>query len=202
MEDRERNLLILLGILGAGIGIWYYLLPMYNHYVSLEDKIKSNVEDIRDAQRKASRLKSLLSNLEDTKRKLKAAKQKLPEKGRFNELMSQLEEQAREAGIQDRQIITFNRGNSNQIKDGAVREMIIKANFVGIKMSQLTDMLWRFDNMVRMVDIKSFKNFNLKQVETDQGYVFNLNLNLSVYILEAEDLSEKINNGDVAGGEA
>lgn len=182
MTEREQNLLIVLGIVGVGVFIWYLGLPMWNEYKSWKSKIRTNVNKMSRAQAKAQVLDKLVKSLTETKRKLKSAQQKLPGEGRFNELMADLEEQALEAGIPDQNILEFNRGSTQDRE--LVREMIIQARFQNITMGQLIEMLWRFDHMVRMVDIKSFDNFNLQQVRTNEGFSFNLDIDLVVYILK------------------
>lgn len=184
MEERERNLVMILGVSLALAFAWYWVIPTYNRYVKLEDKIESNVKQVRSAQRKASQLEQLVDKLKGTKKELKAAKQKLPEKGRFNELMSTLEQQARASGIDQRKIVEFNRGSKNKLQNGLVRELTIKTRFQNISMGQMIEMLWRFDKLVRMVDVNNFQNHNLQITEDGEGFRFNLNLNLSVYIFE------------------
>lgn len=190
MEDRERNLLIAFGCALVAGGFYYGILPMYYEYGNLRSKIQSNVRKIQKAQTQAARLETLVEELKKTKLELKKAKQKLPEKGRFRELMSSLETQARKAGIPDRKILEFSQGSVEKIKDGLVEEMSISARFSAITMEQLVEMLWRFDHMIRMLDIKSFRNFSLQRVENENRFLYNINMNMTVYILQEEKKQE------------
>ncbi|MFB6346142.1 MAG: hypothetical protein ABEK50_10260 [bacterium] len=191
METRERNLLIGLGIAAVVAGIYYGLLPMYNEYVSLKSKIDKNVNDISNAQAQASQLEKLLKELESTIKKLKLAQQKLPEQGRFRELMSIMESQARKTDIPDRKILKFSQGSRRTIKGGLVREMSISARFQSISMGQLIEMLWRFDNMIRMMDIKSFRNFSLQRVSEGDQFLYNVNMDMTVFILRDTDSTQE-----------
>lgn len=190
MEERERNLLIVLAFAAVGAGFYYVVLPMYYEYGDLKSKIESNVEEIQSAQTQAAQLEGLVEDLKKTKKDLKKAKQKLPDKGKFRELMTALESQARQAGIPDRKILEFSQGNVTTIKEGLVEEMVISARFDSISMQQLVDMLWRFDNMIRMLDIKSFRSFNLQRVQMDDQFFYNVNMNMTVYILRDTDTTE------------
>lgn len=184
MQKRERYLLISFCVLVTFVGIWYWVLPTYQRYVELDRSIQNNINQVRAAQTEASQLSNLLEDIKGKKRRLKAMKRRFPEEGRFNQLMSNLEEQALKAGISERKILEFNRGGVNELREGMVREMTLQASFEGITMGQLTDMLWRFDKMVTMVDVKSFKNFNMRKSESSGEFQFNVNLNLAVYILD------------------
>ena len=189
MQQREKYLLISFCLLVTFAGIWYWVLPTYQRYVALEQSIQENIRQIRTAQTEASQLSNLVGEIKRKKSRLKAMKRRFPPEGRFNQLMSNLEEQALKAGISERKILEFNRGGVNERQDGMVREMTLQASFEGITMGQLADMLWRFDRMVTMVDVKSFKNFNMRKAESSGKFEFNVNLNLAVYILD-ERMSE------------
>jgi len=191
MDKRERNLLIAFGAIVVGFGFYYGLLPMYYHYQELKPKIDKNIEKIQNAQAQASRLEALVDELTETKRKLKKARQKLPERGRFRELMSKLEKQARSAGIPDEKILQFSQGQTSSIKDGMVQEMSISARFDSITMEQLVEMLWRFDNMIRMLDIKSFRNFSISRTEGNDQFLYSINMDMTVYILRDTDSVEQ-----------
>jgi Tfp pilus assembly protein PilO len=186
LEQRERRMLIGAAVLGVIAALWYWVLPMYYRYGSLRQEIQNNVEKVRSAQTQAAQLKQLVNQLKTTKRELKLAKQKLPQQGRFNQLMSALEKHARNAGINARQIMTFNRGNVSTIKDGMLREMTIQTRFRGITMGELTDLLWRYDKMARMINVKNFQTANVQPLEDRQGIQFDLNLTLSVYMLQQD----------------
>lgn len=190
MEERERNLLLLLGVAALGAGFYYVVLPMYYEYGNLKSKIESNVNEIQSAQTQAAQLQSLVKELEDTKRKLKKAKQKLPDRGKFRELMTALESQARQAGIPDRKILEFSQGGVSTIEDGLVEEMVISAQFDSISMQHLVEMLWRFDNMIRMLDIKSFRSFDLQRVQVEDQFFYNVNMKMTVYILRDAEAVE------------
>jgi Tfp pilus assembly protein PilO len=191
LDQRERYLLGGLTIVFLVAGIWYWILPMYYRYGELKTKITKNVKEIREAQRQSVQLEELVNELKTTKRELKKAKQKLPEKGRFNQLMSTLEQHARNSGIADRKIIEFNRSNVRTIKDGLLKEMTIQTRFRGVTMRQLTDMLWRFDQMTRMVDIKQFQTSGMSVSQELNQIQFDINLTLSVYMLEDQQETSK-----------
>jgi len=186
LDDRERYLLIGLGILAFAIAVWYWILPTYYRYSSLKSKIDENVNKIRKARAQVTQLKQLVKKLKTTKKELKAAKRKLPERGRFNQLMSTLEQHARNAGIPGQKILTFSRGGVSSLQDGLLSEMTIQARFEKITMAQLVTMLWRYDNMTRMVDVKKFNSSDMKLPGDNSTVRFNLNLTLAVYMLEDE----------------
>lgn len=184
MQQREKYLLISFCVVLVFAAIWYWVLPTYQRYVELERSIQDNINRIRTAQTEASQLEDLVEELTKKKRRLKTLRRRFPDEGRFNQFMSTLEEQALRAGIPERKILEFNRGGVNESEEGMVREMTLQASFEGITMGQLTDMLWRFDKMVTMVDVKNFKNFNMRRPEAGGEFQFNVNMNLAVYILD------------------
>jgi Tfp pilus assembly protein PilO len=185
VQKREKYLLISFAVLLGIVLVWYLVWPTYVRYTQLEEEIRSNVQKIQSAQREAAQIEELVDNLVETKKELKVARQKLPDDGRFNQLMSTLEEQALQAGIPERNIVAFNRGSLSEAYDGLLQEMTIKAQFQSMSMVQLTDALWRFNQMRRLVDVQ---NFSMERAESDGTFPrYNVNLTLAVYTLETDD---------------
>lgn len=182
MKQREKILLSLAGVVGVIVGIYYVIWPKWNQYHEWQSTIDDNVEQMRTAQQTAAKIDQLVEDMTETKRKLKRSRQKLPKESKFNELMSRIEQEARKAGIPDGQIVSINRGSTNERE--MIKELTIRAQFEQISMEQLAQMLWRFDNMIEMVDIKSFDNVNLTRVNTEEGYRYNLSLQIVVYIMK------------------
>ncbi len=187
LRPRERWLIGGALVFGLAAATWYWVLPMYYRYGDLQQEIQENVKKIRNAQTQASRLTQLVKQLKETKRELKSTKRKLPRQGQFNQLMFTLEQKAMNTGIASRKIVTFNRGGVSEIKNGLLREMTIRTRFTGITLGQFTDLLWRYNNMTRLVNVKNFQTNNLRPVTDGPGIKFDLDLTLAVYMLHGEE---------------
>lgn len=188
MQNREKYLLISFAVLLGIVLVWYLVWPTYVRYTQLDQEIRNNVQQIQSAQRQAAQIESLVNNLVETKRSLKLARQKLPANGRFNQLMSTLEEQALQAGIPEQNIVAFNRGSLSEGEEGLLQEMTIKAQFESMLMVQLTDVLWRFNQMRRLVDVQNFAMERSGSEASPPRY--NVSLTLSVYTLGESDDEE------------
>lgn len=188
MEQRERVLLGALAVVGLGILAWYVLLPTWNSYQSWDEEIQQNVEEIRRAHAAGQDLEGLYEQQRELERELRRLQRQLPQRGEFFELMRQLESEAEEAGIEEEKIQQFSQ--SGESSGDLVNEMYISANFVDLQMAQLVNLLWRFENFERIIDIR---NFSISPNQTDDGqYVFDLDLELVVYIMSGEEDLEEI----------
>jgi Tfp pilus assembly protein PilO len=181
MQQREKYLLISFGVLLVLVSLWYVVWPTYVRYTELDQKIRNHVRKIQSAQREAAQIGQLVDDLVETKRELKLARLKLPEEGRFNQLMSTLEEQALEAGIPEQNIVAFNRGSLSEGSKGLLQEMTIEAQFESMSMVQLTDVLWRFNQLRRLIDVKKF---NMERSGSGSVPRYNVNVTLAVYTLD------------------
>ncbi len=181
MEQREKVMVIVMAILAVGAAIYYVVMPRWEQYNNWEAEIETNVQKIIEAQRRAAELEGLVEDVIKTKKDFKIAQRRLPEGDDFLNLLSELESQARSSNIKDENIITFSRGGIQT--RGMVDIRSINAQFQTIKMASLTDMLWRFDNLERLVDVQ---NISIDRAETEEGIRFNVNLTLNVYILQEE----------------
>lgn len=180
MEKREKYLFILLCAAAVGAGFYYGYNYFWGNYQQWGQDIEVNVQRIREAQRQATQIEELVKKVEVTIRELKEVRRQLPQEGEFYTLLSKLENEARNAGIPDNKIITFSRSQTRS--QGMVREMSINAQFKEIGFQQTVDMLWRFENMERLIDLQTF---SLSPVDTEsQEFVFDLKLVLNVYMLQ------------------
>lgn len=187
MEKRERLLLILLSIAVVGAGFYYGYTFFWGNYVAWGEQIEQNVQRIQEAQRKAAQIEQLVEEVKVTTRELKEARRQLPREGEFYSLLAKLESQARNSGIPDDKIITFSRTQTQT--DGIVRTMAISAKFQEIGFEETITMLWRFENMERLIDLQ---RFDLSPVETNSNsFRFDLNLVLNVYMLQDEAEGEE-----------
>lgn len=189
MNNRERNLLILLGVIVVGAGLWYFGLPLWNHYVSLDEKVASNVRKIRQAQQKVLGIEGLVEDLREIRGRLRRVRQQLPEQGEFYSLMARLEEEARQVGISEDKIVTFERTGTRDRQ--FVREMVVRAQFRDLTLDQITRLLWRFNTRVPRLQVKSFDRFNLSMKRTDDGQRFDLRFDLLVYTLRPSDAPQE-----------
>lgn len=189
MNNRERNLLILLGVIVVGAGLWYFGLPLWNHYVSLDEKVASNVRKIRQAQQKVLGIEGLVEDLREIRGRLRRVRQQLPEQGEFYSLMARLEEEARQVGISEDKIVTFERTGTRDRQ--FVREMVVRAQFRDLTLDQITRLLWRFNTRVPRLQVKSFDRFNLSMKRTDDGQRFDLRFDLLVYTLRPLDAPQE-----------
>ena len=182
MEKREKYLLIFLIIAAIGAGFYYFVIPMWNEYFEWADDIEDNVQRIQEAQRQAGRLDDLRDDVTEIRRDFVRARRRLPAEGEFFELLTQLEEEARNSGIEDEQIRTFSRG---AVRDrDLVQVMSIDASFENISLDNLTEMLWRYRNMERLIDIDSI---SLSKTGPEDESLFDVSLTLNVYILRPEE---------------
>jgi Tfp pilus assembly protein PilO len=180
MDRRERILVGLLAVAAVGAGIYYGYSYFWGNYVSWGQQIDENVQRIKEAQREASQIEQLVEDVINTRRELKKSRRRLPQQGEFYTLLAKLEQQARDAGIPDDKIITFSRSQTRS--RGMVKVMGISAQFEQISLDQAVQMLWKFKNMERLVDLN---NFQMSPQETEEGgFVFNLNMTLNVYMLQ------------------
>ncbi|MFP4687117.1 MAG: type 4a pilus biogenesis protein PilO [bacterium] len=181
MEQREKVMLIVMAILAVGAGVYYIIMPRWEEYNNWEEEIETNVQKIREAQRRAAELEGLVEEVIKTKEDFKEARRRLPEGDDFLNLLSELERQARRAGIEDENILTFSRGNIET--RGMVDVRSIEAQFQNITMASISDMLWRFDNLERLVDVR---DISIAGTENEDGTRFNVSLILNVYILQED----------------
>ncbi len=188
MQKREKYLLISFTVFLTVVLVWYLVWPTYVRYKQLEQEIRSHVEKIQFGQREAAQMDEDVDTLMKTKKNLKVARQKLPEDGRFNQLMSTLEEQALKAGVPEQNIVAFNRGSRSEADDGLIKKMTIKAQFESMAMIQLNDVLWRFNQMRRLVNVQ---NFSLERTNSStDSPQYNVNLTLAVYTIGESDEGE------------
>lgn len=181
MQQREKYLLISFVVLLVVVSLWYVVWPTYVRYTALDRKIRNHVRKIQSAQQEAAQIEQLVDDLVKTKRELKLARLKLPEEGRFNQLMSTLEEQALEAGIPEQNIVAFNRGSLSEGSEGLLQEMTIEAQFESMSMVQLMDVLWRFNQLRRLIDVKKF---TMERSGSESVPRYNVNVTLAVYTLD------------------
>ncbi len=182
MEQREKYMLIFMIIAAIGAGFYYFVIPMWNDYFEWADEIEDNVQRIQEAQRQAQRLDDLKAEVTEIRREFVRARRRLPAEGEFFDLLAQLEQEARNSGIEDEQIRTFSRG---AVRDrDIVQVMSIDADFEEIAMSSLIEMLWRYRNMERLIDIDSI---GLSKTGPEGESLFDVNLTLNVYILRPEE---------------
>ncbi|MGM0380820.1 MAG: type 4a pilus biogenesis protein PilO [bacterium] len=182
MEQREKYMLIGLVVAAVGAGAYYFVIPMWNQYFSWADEIDENVQRIKEAQRQAGRLEDLKEEVTQTRREFVRARRRLPPEGEFFNLLAQLEDEARNSGIEDEQIRTFSRGS---VRDrDMVQVMSIEASFENITLGNLTEVLWRYRNMERLIDIDSI---SLQKSGEDSESIFSVSLTLNVYILRSEE---------------
>jgi len=179
MERREKILLGFLVCAAVGAVFYYGYTFFWGNYVEWGETIQENVQKIQEAQRQASQIEQLVNEFRNTSRELKKARRMLPEQGEFYELLAKLEQQAQDAGIPDKKIITFSRSQTKS--RGLVRVMSIQAQFKSLSLEQMVSMLWRFENMRRLIDLQSFQ-LNPKQTQTQ--YFFDLNMTMNVYMLK------------------
>jgi len=182
VERRERILLIILSVAAVGAGFYYGYTFFWGNYVAWGEQIEQNVQRIQEAQRKAAQIEQLVEEVKVTTRELKEARRQLPREGEFYTLLAELESQARKSGIPDDKIITFSRSQTQT--DGMVRRMAISAKFQEIGLEETISMLWRFENMQRLIDLQRF-DLNPTQTDSNQ-FIFDLNLVLNVYMLQDE----------------
>ncbi|MFB6354959.1 MAG: type 4a pilus biogenesis protein PilO [bacterium] len=189
MEKREKYMLIGVGVLAVGLGLWYGYTYFWENYNNWHKKIQENVKRLREAQNTARRIDQLVKDVKKTSKKLKIALRKLPEQQEFFQLMSKLETEATNANISPDSILKFQRASERP--RNLVVEMPIQAEFEQIAMGNLVMMLWKYKNMERLIDISKFE---LKPVETAQGEQrYNVTLRLRVYTIK-ESKSKNSNN--------
>ena len=125
MEKRERVLLIVLCLAAVGAGVYYGYNYFWGNYVEWGKEIEQNVQRIEEAQRKAAQIEQLVEEVKVTTRELKEARRQLPQEGEFYTLLSNLESQARDAGIPDARVWSARcRSRLNSKKSGSSRRSI------------------------------------------------------------------------------
>ena len=179
MEQREKVMLIGLVIASLVVGYYYVIGPAWEEYVERGEEIEQNVERIREAQARARGLEELIDEYEEIQKQLLEAERRLPEGGEFLELIVELENEAEAAGISSENIRTFDEGPIEE-RDEVVSMGIIAA-FDNITIGELTRMLWRFNEMERLVDI-----IDIDITPTDDPDEYDVSLELAAYMLEEE----------------
>lgn len=188
MEKREKILVGFLCVAAVGAGIWYGYTYFWGNYTDWGQQITENVQKIEEAQRKAAQIEQLVGDVKTTTKDLKYARRQLPEQGEFYTLLAKLEQEARDAGISDDKIITFSRSQTRS--RGLVQAMSISAEFQEINLAQTISMLWRFDNMERLIDLKSFQ-IRPNTSEEQNQFIFDLSMTINVYMLQEEASAEE-----------
>lgn len=183
MTDRERNLVILLGIVLAGGALWYFLLPLWHDYWTLGERVRDNVLRIRRARRKISRLGALEEDTRRMRDRFRRSRRKFPVHGEFYALMARLEEQARAAGLPEKKIVAFERTGSRDRR--FVRKRIVRARFRELRLEQVARLLWRFRTRIPRLRVMSFDRFTLEAVPRRESPRFNVSFDLVVYTLKS-----------------
>ncbi|GEM_PF-7085808 len=179
MEQREKVMLIGLIIAALVVGYYYVIGPGWEEYVERGEEIEQNVERIREAQARARGLEELIEEFEEIQKQLLEAQRRLPEGGEFLELIVALEREAEASGISSGNIITFDEGPIEE--RGEVVSMGIIAVFENITIGELSQMLWRFNEMERLIDI-----IEIEITPSDEQDTYDVSLELAAYMLEEE----------------
>lgn len=182
MTDRERTLLILLVVVAVGIFGRYLLLPAWQEYRAVGERVRANVERIRRARRRISRLGSLTAETRRIEARLQRLRKRFPSRGEFHALMARLEEQARAAGIAGDRIAGFERTGTRDWD--YVRTRIVRARFRGLSLDQVVRLLWRFNRRIPRLRVKSFDRFHLTMDRREGDRRFDLQFDLMVYTLK------------------
>lgn len=183
MTDREQNLVILLVIVLTGGAVWYVLLPLWHDYWTLGERVRDNVLRIRRARRKISRLGALEEDIRRIRDRLRRSRRKFPDHGEFYGLMARLEEQARAAGLPEKNIVAFERTGSRERR--FVRARVVRARFRELRLEQVARLLWHFRTRIPRLRVMSFDRFTLETVSRRESPRFNVSFDLVVYTLKS-----------------
>lgn len=183
MTDRERTLLVLLVVVAVGVLGRYLVVPAWREYRAMEERVRSNVERIRRARRRTSRLGPLTTETRRLRARLERLRQRFPSRGEFHPLMARLEEQARAAGIAGDRIVGFERTETRD-RD-YVRTRVVRARFRGLSLGEVVRLLWRFNRRIPGLRVKSYDRFQLKMDRREADRRFDLQFDLMVHTLKS-----------------
>lgn len=183
MTEREQNFVILLVIVLAGGITWYFLVPLWNDYWSLGNRVRENVLRLRRARRTVSELGSLREETRQLRDRLIRYRRKFPQHGEFNALMARLEKQARAAGIAGEKIVAFERSAVRDRKFVTARR--VRARFRDLRLQQVARLLWRFRRQIPRLRVKGFDRFTLEAADRKGSPKLNVRFDLVVYTLKA-----------------
>lgn len=196
MTEREQNFVILLVIVLAGSSVWYFLVPLWNDYWTLGDRVRRNVLRIRRARRTVSELGALQAEARQMRDRLIQYRGKFPRHDEFYELMARLEKQARAAGVAGEKIVAFERSGVRDRKFVTARR--VRARFRDLRLEQVARLLWRFRRRIPRLRVKGFDRFTLETADRPGSERLDVRFDLIVYTLKP---TSRVTGGS-GGGES
>lgn len=154
MEQREQILLGSVLVLGLAVGVYLYAWPMWNRYHAMEGEIEKTIEKYRQAEGDAKNLDELFDRERKLERQLAKLRSRLPDDSDFIRLTRILEEEATNAGIDEDKISQFNQ--AGQQEGDLINELFIQAEFKQLTMEEAIDLLWQYENLDRLMDVREF----------------------------------------------